>query len=228
MRFILPLLLAIALGGCASGERQIANSDIATTVDIASMLGAAETDDSYLIGPIDKLRIRVFQVPDLSFEDIQVDASGNLQMPLIGSVPAAGRTPAQLSVDLQTLLAQRYLRNPQVSVSVAEAASQKLTVDGAVIKPGVYTMRGRTTLLQAVAMADGPTKTAALDSVVVFRQAGDRRMVAVFDLAAIRGGQAVDPVLSGDDIVVVDGSRLKAVLRDVVAALPGLAVFTYF
>lgn len=181
----------------------------------------------YRIGPSDKLSLTVFQVEDLSFETIYVDASGKLQLPLLGSVQAAGLTPAELSEDLQTRLGERYLRNPQVSVSVTEAASQKVTVDGAVAKPGVYTMRGRTTLLQAVAMAEGGTNIADLKKVAVFRTVEGRRMIAVFDLAAIRRGQAADPEVLGDDIIVVDTSRLNARYRDIIAILPALTVFAY-
>ncbi|MGZ9113797.1 MAG: polysaccharide biosynthesis/export family protein, partial [Brevundimonas sp.] len=140
---------------------------------------------------------------------------------------AAGLTPDELSTDLERRLGERYLRNPQVSVSVSEAASQKITVDGAVTKPGVYEMRGRTTLLQAVAMAEGGTRIADLKKVAIFRSVEGRPMIAVFDLAAIRRGAAADPVVLGDDVVVVDTSRLSARYRDIIEVLPGLAVFAY-
>jgi polysaccharide export outer membrane protein len=181
----------------------------------------------YRIGPSDKLSLTVFQVQDLSFEEIFVDASGNLQLPLLGSVAAEGLTPAELSQELERRFGERYLRDPRVSVSVIEAASQKITVDGAVTKPGVYEMRGRTTLLQAVAMAEGGTRIANLKRVAVFRNDGGERMVAVFDLVAIRRGDAADPFVQGDDVVVVDTSRLSARYRDLIEALPGLAAFTY-
>lgn len=225
-----PLIaLAIVLTGCASGERQVAAPGIAETVDSWRFSGAsgATDEENFLIGPADKLSVRVLQVPDLSFEEIFVDAAGHIQMPLMGPVRAAGRTPQELSTEIQNRLGERYLRNPQVSVTVLEAASQKVTVDGAVKKPGVYEMRGRTTLLQAVAMAEGATNIASLDSVAVFRIVDGRRMVAVFDLGAIRGGQSADPVVYGDDIIVVDTSRLSAGIREVLQALPGLAFFAY-
>lgn len=188
---------------------------------------SGEQADDYRIGPSDKLALNVFQVEDLSFEAIYVDASGKLQLPLLGSVQAAGLTPAELSADLERRLGERYLRNPRVSVSVSEAASQKITVDGAVMKPGVYVMRGRTTLLQAVAMAEGGNRIADLKKVAVFRTVEGRRMIAVFDLAAIRRGEAADPVVLGDDIVIVDTSRLNARYRDIIEILPGLAIFSY-
>lgn len=229
MRSVLVVLSAASLAACASEGRQLADPSVAAAVNQAALEGAAAVDDeaAYRIGPADKLSLRVFQVADLSFEEIFVDSAGNLQLPLLGSVRAAGLTPAELSSEIERRLGERYLRNPQVVVTVAEAASQKITVDGAVTKPGVYEMRGRTTLMQAVAMAEGPTKIAALDSVAVFRTVDGRRMVALFDLRAIRRGQAPDPVVMGDDVIVVDTSRLNANIREVLQALPGLAVFGY-
>lgn len=225
----LPLMSTFLLvAACASSPRTAALPSVATTVDPATLASMPGADADYRIGPSDLLRLTVFQVPELSFNEIRVDASGNLQLPLIGSVRAAGQTPAELSRQLEGLLGERYLRDPRVSLTVAESYSQKVTVDGAVTKPGVYKMQGRTTLLQAIAMAEGPTKTAEIRGVAVFRTVDSRRMVAIFDLAAIRGGQSPDPELQGDDIIVVDTSRLNAAMREVVAALPGLAAFAYF
>lgn len=226
---ISPLLaVTVCLAACAS-PRQSPSASVAIAVDPASLQSDISqiSDAGYQIGPSDKLALTVFRVSDLTFPEIYVDAAGNLQLPLLGSIRAAGLTPAQLSEDIERRLGERYLRNPQVMVTVSEAASQKITVDGAVAKPGVYEMSGRTSLMQAVAMAEGPTRVAELDSVAVFRTVEGRRMVAVFDLNAIRGGQAADPLMQGDDIIIVDTSRLNSVMRDVIQALPGLGVFAY-
>lgn len=226
------LLIAIAVGlvtGCAGSARQAPAAHVAVAVEGTTLQtgSSASVSPEYRIGPSDKLNVKVFQIPDLTFEEIFVDASGNLQMPMIGTVRAQGLTPEELSAEMERLLRAQYLRNPQVSVTVTEAANQKVTVDGAVTKPGVYKMQGRTTLLQAVAMAEGPTRVADLSSVALFRTVDDRRMVAVFDLAQIRAGQMPDPYIQGDDIIVVDTSRLSSNLREILAALPGLAVFAY-
>jgi len=232
MRVLLIALIALTTVGCVGGaaRRDPALVTAAQTIDPTSLMTASRPDvgGDYRIGATDVLTVSVFQVPDLSFEEIRVDAAGNLQMPLIGSVQAAGLTPNELSRDVARRLSERYLRNPQVTVTVKEAASQKVTIDGAVTQPGVYEMRGRTTLLQAVAMARGPLKEADINSVAVFREVNGQRMVAVFDLAAIRNGQAEDPVILGDDVVVVDVSRLNALVRDAVQALPALAIFQVF
>lgn len=196
------------------------------TLPAAVPPGASQAD--YRIGVGDKLSVRVFQVPDLSFDALVVDTSGNIQMPLIGAVQAAGHTAGDLSGEIGRLLASRYLQDPQVTVTVSEAASQKITVDGAVTRPGVYEMRGATTLLQAVAMAEGPSRVADLSKVAVFRTINGERAVALFDLAAIRQGRADDPAVLGNDVIVVDTSTLSMALREVVGAVPMLTVFRFF
>lgn len=230
MRNLLFVLLLGTLAACVSNDRNIATVTAATEIGTEAMqIQSIVTEgDDYRIGGTDLLSVSVFQVPDLSFAALRVDASGNIQMPLIGAVRAAGRTPNELSEDIRARLADRYLRNPQVTVTVTEAASQKVTVDGDVAAPGVFEMRGRTTLVQAIAMAKGPTPTADLNSVAIFRTQGGQRMVAVFDLAAIRNGTAEDPVILGDDVIVVDRSRVNAFFRDVLGAVPVLGVFRGF
>lgn len=200
----------------------------ARPVDLQTVQTAAAPAAEYRIGVGDKLDVRVFQVEDLSFEELVVDTSGNINLPLIGAVRGAGQTAGELSAEIAGRLAARYLRDPQVTVTVKEAASQKITVDGAVTKPGVYEMRGSTSLLQAVAMAEGPTRVADLTKVAVFRSIDGRRSVALFDLSAIRQGRASDPQVLGDDVIVVDTSRLNSTLREVVAAIPAFAAFAYF
>jgi polysaccharide export outer membrane protein len=200
----------------------------AQPVDLQMLQEVATPTAEYRIGVGDKLSIRVFQVADLSFEELVVDTSGNINLPLIGAVRGAGHTAGEMSTDIASRLAARYLRDPQVTVTIMEAASQKITVDGAVTKPGVYEMRGSTSLLQAVAMAEGPSRVADLTKVAVFRTIDGRRSVALFDLSAIRQGRASDPQVLGDDVIVVDISRLSSGLREAVGALPALAAFAYF
>ena len=200
----------------------------AQPVDLQSVSPVAAPQAEYHIGVGDTLDVRVFQVEGLSFAGLVVDTSGNINLPLIGAVRGAGRTAGEMSADIAERLAAQYLRDPQVTVTVKEAASQKITVDGAVTKPGVYEMRGSTSLLQAIAMSEGPTRVADLTKVAVFRTIDGRRSVALFDLSAIRQGRAFDPQVLGDDVIVVDTSRLSAAFREVVGALPALGAFAYF
>lgn len=222
------LVMSVALAGCGGPRMDIDEMTAARPVDIEAVQTVAAPSAEYRIGVGDKLAVRVFQVEDLSFDELVVDTSGNINMPLIGAVRGAGRTAGEMSTDIAGQLSSKYLRNPQVTVTVKEAASQKITVDGAVTKPGVYEMRGSTSLLQAVAMAEGPSRVADLTKVAVFRSIDGRRSVALFDLRAIRQGRAADPQVLGDDVIVVDTSRLNSTLREVVAAIPAFAAFAYF
>lgn len=200
----------------------------AVSLGVVGAMAVDSQSNAYRIGVGDKINVRVFQVPDLSFDNLVIDTSGNVQMPLIGAVRGSGMTPGEMATDIATRLSARYLRDPQVTVTVTEAASQKITVDGAVTKPGVYEMRGSTSLLQAVAMAEGPSRVADMTKVAVFRTIDGRRSVALFGLVAIRQGRAEDPPVYGDDVIVVDTSRLNSALREAVGALPALAAFAYF
>jgi polysaccharide export outer membrane protein len=223
-----PLLLLLLVGGCSGPRMDVAQMTAARPTDLHTVQTVEAGAGEYRIGVGDKLAVRVFQVADLSFEELMVDTSGNINLPLIGAVRSAGRTAGEMSIEIAQRFAAQYLRDPQVTVTVKEAASQKITVDGAVTRPGVYEMRGSTSLLQAVAMAEGPSRVADLTKVAVFRSIDGRRSVAVFDLSAIRQGRASDPQVLGDDVVVVDTSRLNSALREVVGVLPALAAFAYF
>lgn len=168
----------------------------------------------YRIGPQDMLDVNVSQLPDLT-KTVQVDPSGKILMPLIGQVQASGRTPAQLSDDIAAELKKKYMKDPIVVVSVKEANGEKVTIDGAVSKPGVYPLAGPTTLLQAVALAQGPDpKLANPKRVAIFRTVGGRRINAVYDLTQIRSGHAEDPAIYGNDVVVVDTSGTKSFMQN--------------
>jgi polysaccharide export outer membrane protein len=224
--------LAIALAGCAAL--------IAPMVSIADPprqsapppldqadLNIDRPQGDYVIGPEDKLRIRVFEVKDLSFDDEQVDASGDIELPLIGSVTAAGLTTAQLEHEIAQRLGARYLQSPQVSVSVTEGASQKVTVEGEVKNPGVFQVKGRTTLMQAIAMAGGPDDEADLHKVAVIRRENGVRRAAICDYDAIRKGRAPDPLIQGNDEVVVDGSAVKTLWSNLMKNLPVFTLLAY-
>jgi polysaccharide export outer membrane protein len=181
---------------------------------------------NYRIGPLDKLNITVFEVKDLTIEKLQVDASGQILLPLIGSVTAQGMTTTELSTEIARRLAGHYMQSPQVSVVVEEAVSQKVSVEGAVVKAGVFEMKGRTSLLEAVAMAEGPSKEANLRRVAVIRNVDGVPHSATFDYQAIEDGKAGDPEILGNDVVVVDDSKSKEFWQGAVAWLPGLYLFS--
>lgn len=191
--------------------------------------GAAVGSRDYRIGANDTLDINVFQIAELT-RTVHVDSAGKILLPLLGSVQASGRTPDQLSEDIATDLKKTYMKDPQVTVAVKEAQSQKVTVDGAVIQPGVYPLTGRTTLLQAVSLAKGPDpKLANIKHVAIFRTIGGTRRSAMYDLSQVRTGKADDPEVFGNDIIVVDTSGSKSFFQNFSGGfgLLGLLVHPY-
>lgn len=218
----LIFVCALMLVGCAVRPDLPAGAEAYASFPART---AQQTAADYRIGALDKISITVFQEPELSLAEVPVDASGNILLPLIGSVTAAGKTTGELSREIADRLDERFLVDPQVSVIVSSSVSQKVTVEGSVEEPGVYEMRGRTTLLEALAMAKGPSRVAALDHVAIFRVIDGQRMGGLFDLKAIRRGEAPDPEVLGNDTVVVGLSNVKAAWRDVIDVLPALAIF---
>jgi polysaccharide export outer membrane protein len=216
------LLLAPFIDGAAASAPKTTLADLPP-----AELSTSGVQGDYVIGPQDKLRIRVFEVKDLSFDEEEVDANGQIQLPLIGKVTAAGKTTMQLQDELALRLGERYLQSPQVSVSIAESASQKVTVEGEVKSPGVFQIKGRTTLMQAIAMAGGPSDIANLHKVAIIREAEGARRAAVCDYQAIRDGKAGDPLIQGNDVVVVDSSATKTIWSNLMKNLPIFSLLAY-
>jgi polysaccharide export outer membrane protein len=173
---------------------------------------------------MDKLGIKVFKMDDLS-GDYDVDLAGNISLPLIGEIKAANLTTAQLDDELTQKLGAKYLEHPDVSVAIKSSTAHVVTVDGAVQQAGTFPVGGPISLIQAVAMAKGTTQDANSRRVAVFRTIGGKRQAAAFDLTAIRRGQAPDPQIYPGDIVVVDGSSVKAAEKQILQSIPLLAIF---
>jgi polysaccharide export outer membrane protein len=180
-------------------------------------------EDDYKIAPLDTLHINVFQVNDLS-GDYDVDLTGTITMPLIGSVKAVNLTTKELDDRVTQLLAAKYLQHPDVSVAVKSSSTRVVTVDGSVKQGGIFPVTGRLTLMQAVALAHGPDENANPHRVAVFRTIKGERMAAAFDLQSIQRGQMEDPRIYAGDIVVVDGSKVKGTWQTILQTLP---IFTF-
>jgi polysaccharide export outer membrane protein len=123
----------------------------------------------YRIGSEDVLNINVFEAPELNRE-VRVSASGEISLPLLGSVRAAGLTPRDLEFVLQELLHRTYMKDPHVSVFVREMQSHPVSVMGAVRRPGVFQIRGSKTLLEVLSLAEGLADDAG-DTVIILRGA---------------------------------------------------------
>ncbi|SCW94849.1 polysaccharide export outer membrane protein [Ancylobacter rudongensis] len=192
----------------------------ASEVAAVSAATAVSTPGSegYRVGPLDVLDVTVFKVEDLT-KVVQVSESGNFTFPLVGEVKASGRTVSEIEKDLATKLGGNYLRNPQVTVLVKEYNSHRITVDGAVNKPGVFPMQGPMTLLQSVAMAGGMQEVAD-GTILVFRRVEGKTAVAKFSVADLRSQKASDPDLVAGDIVTVPTSDLKVGMKYILQTVP--------
>lgn len=229
-RTLAAMGLAIAtiafLGGCngvpGDGAGMATPDQPALTAAKVGNRRASSSDPgspSYLIGPMDVLQITVFKAPDLS-KDIPVAEDGSINLPLIGPTRAAGRSTADLEQEIQKRLDAGYMRSPQVNVMVKEYNSSRITVEGAVKKPGVFPLQGRSTLDQAIAKAGGVDRETASDSVSVFRNVDGVRTMIQYDLGAIHSGQAEDPEVAAGDLVVVGDSTAKVGLNYILQVSP--------
>src|SRR6185312_8515715 len=137
------------------------------------MLETTKTDDAnYRLGPGDKLHIQVLGAEDLT-GDYAVGDNGTVSSPLIGDIKAVGLTRAQLEREMEKKLAQGYLRNPKVSVTIL--AYRPFYIYGEVTKPGEYPYASGMRVMSAVATAGGFTYRANEGYVVVTRNGEQRR-----------------------------------------------------
>ncbi len=192
-----------------------------TAIQKAALSLSSVSDPSskaYKIGPRDVLEVSVFKVPELS-KVVQVSEAGTINYPLAGEVQAGGRTAREIEQDLTKLLGKKYLQNPEISVFVREYNSQRITVEGAVKKPGVYPIVGGMSLLQATATAGGFEDTAE-QTVILIRQSGGKRSIGKFDVGQIRDGMAEDPQLEAGDVIITPTSDIKLGFNTVLRVLP--------
>ena len=226
---VMVVLVTAALVGCST--RQVANQAPPGTVlpppDVDTATGIYAGTAEYRLGAQDLLEVSVFGVPELS-RTVRVNSNGQISLPLVGGVMAGGRSIPELEDELARRYSDGYLQAPQVSVFVKEFASQRVTLEGALEKPGIYPLTGATSLLQAIAMAGDLDPLADLGGVIVFRRIDGKKMAAVYDMGALRTGQMADPPLYGGDLIVVEQSNSKTALRYFIESIPALGLFLAF
>ncbi|MGE5062865.1 MAG: polysaccharide biosynthesis/export family protein [Myxococcales bacterium] len=216
---------AILISGCADTRGGSIPYDRPLALPDEPKIESLDAD--YKIAPLDKLTIKVFKADDLS-GDYDVDLAGHISLPLVGEVEAVNLTTAQLDDKLTQLLGQKYYEHPDVSVAIKSSTAHVVTVDGAVKESGQFPVAGSMSLVQAVALARGTSDDANARRVAVFRMIGGQRQAAAFDLTAIRRGEAQDPTIYPGDIVVVDGSKIKAIQKQLFQSWPLLSIFRPF
>ena len=166
-----------------------------------------------LIAENDMLDIKVFEVNQLD-QAVEVDSRGNISLPLVGEVQAAGKSARQLESDLKKLYGAKYLQNPQISVTVKESFKQRVTIDGEIRKAGLLRVSSGSTLMRVIAEAGGFTRVADPTKVYVFRDAGEEKLVANFNVSDIRAARKSDPHIYAGDVIVVFSSDRQVAMKN--------------
>ena len=162
---------------------------------------------TYVLSPNDVVQVRVYQEDDLETK-MRIGKDGTTSFPLIGVINLGGKTVAQAADLIRARLADGYLVNPQITVSVIEYAKRRFTVLGQVQKPGTYEIPNEEsmTFLQAVAMAGGYTRLANRGSVTVTRMVGGKKTNFNLDLKSATSDLNTQPfeILPDDTITVAE------------------------
>ena len=161
--------------------------------------------DQYIIGPEDVLYIHVWREEALS-RTVPVRMDGNISLPIIQEIKAAGLTPLQLKEAL-TMKLKEFIESPNVSVTVMEANSFKVFISGQVRTPGVYRLRSETTILQIIPMAGGFTDWANQKKILIIRKEnGKEKRITVNYKKIMKGGDPGSNIIlkAGDTIIIPD------------------------
>jgi polysaccharide export outer membrane protein len=158
--------------------------------------------NDYQIGPNDLLEITVFELPELN-QTVRVSEDGSITLSLLGKVDVAKLTAQELEKKLAQLLDQQYTKGAHVTVFIREY--QKVSVLGAVGRPGMYELVGPTSLLQMIAQAGGLTAL-AMKEIYIYRQdknGGQTRIVVNIEDLMINGKPGLNIELQPKDVISI-------------------------
>lgn len=160
---------------------------LAVALGVASCLRAQVPTD-YVLQPSDLLRVVVFQEPDL-FREVRISQESTINLPLIGTLDLKGKTVRQTEEMIRALYDRDYLKNPQITITVAEYTPRTVQVMGAVNQPGAipFTPEQNMTLLEAIARAGS------------FNRLADRRRVRL--TRAMEDGNTKNETINADDLI---------------------------
>jgi polysaccharide export outer membrane protein len=209
-RTFATMLLAIVSGGCGAASQNppmnrtetsavIPNSsnfaaDINRSIAAAAMLQSSAASTDYQIGPEDLLEVTLFNIPEAVGMDrqvtprnvtVRVTHQGQISLPLLGEVDVKGMTVSALEKRLREGF-DKYIYNPQVGILIREFR-QKVSIIGAVQKPGVVELTGPKSVIEVLAMAGGVSEKAG-SQVHIYRGRGTERETHVIDLAILANG----------------------------------------
>lgn len=173
--------------------------------------------DRFKVGDI--AHVTFFSVEELS-DSYTINNSGNIVMPLVGSVKASGLTTEELQSSLVRAYGADYLTDPSINIQREASVLGRIVVDGAVEKPGVFEVEEIIRLTEAVALAQGLSEVASETNVYLMRQVEGRQRIARVNLAEVRTAEVTDPRVFPGDIVFIEDSRGKIIFREFLRTVP--------
>ena len=152
------------------------------------------------LGVGDLIEMTVYNVPDLSTKT-RISSKGDMYCPLVGYMHVAGMTSEEAQEAIETKLAD-YVKNPHVSLFVAEYASQGASIPGEVAKPGIYPVLGQQHLFDLISAAGGLTERSGHTATVTHRTDPDKTLTVVLSRNLNDDPQTSISVYPGDTVIV--------------------------
>jgi polysaccharide biosynthesis/export protein len=183
-------------------QKPSTSSPVGTAGAAAPRSGSGAPSTDYRLVSGDKLKIEVYKDPQLS-QELQVRPDGKITLPLLGDVPAAGRTALELRDELTASL-KEYITSPVFTVIVRETMPQVVHVMGEVNSPGAHPIYGEMTVVQALAAAGGFKDFAKTKDIKIQRRTYNGRIQVIkFNYKeAVQGDKPPVFVQPGDTIIV--------------------------
>lgn len=192
MIFVCTIVLTVGLSAEAPKGNPAASPASISVVD----------PSTYVIGPQDVLQISVWKEADVS-ASVPVRPDGNISLPLLHDIPAAGFTPMQLAAGIGERL-KRFIQDPQVTVVVTAVNSQRIFLLGEVGHPGPLNLTGGMTMLQAISSAGGLSQFANSKRIYILRnEQGVQHKIAFRYKDALKGIAGQNLILKAGDTIVV-------------------------
>jgi polysaccharide export outer membrane protein len=161
----------------------------------------AKAETEYRLAPGDMIFVRVFNQDPLSGRT-RIRPDGQVTVPFVNDVPAAGRTTQELAKRLEVLL-RDFIKSPVVTVLLEELGPAQLSVLGEVARPGVYPLDRSQGVLRALAAAGGLTEFAHKDRIFVLRAGAPGRIRFTLEGLSTPGSRSARFRLQTDDVVLV-------------------------
>ena len=216
----LCLIALVLAGAVAQAQSPVMPGARPAIVPAGSLPNSGVDPNDDRLGPGDVITVSVLSADTLN-RKVRVDSGGRIALPLVGNIQVAGLSPREVEQIIADVLREKYMNDPQVGVFVEESASMRFSIEGAVKLPSIYHVKGRTTLLQAIAAGGGFTNLADTADVKLIRGTGAEQKILVFNAEEIKAGKVADPVILANDVIVATPSTGRTLLFDTLNAVRG-------